>query len=122
MSSASKPAKYTNPFYVILVVAGIAFCITACAFGVMTVRGLSPDRAGEVDAVHPLVKAIDLYGVTALMIELGILGVCTVAAIATDEFWERRGTPAEKLQGLELTPMESTRETTLADDVAPSDD
>jgi hypothetical protein len=122
VNSVSKPAKYTNPFYVILVVAGIAFCITACAFGVMTVRGLSPDRVGEVDSVHPLVTAIDRYGVTALMIELGVLGVCTVAAIATDEFWERRGGAVKMHDGVELTPAESIRETAVADDVAPSDD
>lgn len=88
--TSTKPKKYVNPFYLLLVLAGVAFCVTACAYGVMTVRALRPDVAGDLDAVHPLVRFIDTHGFRTMAIEIAVLGVCTVAAIGTDEFWARR--------------------------------
>jgi hypothetical protein len=78
--------KAINPFYTLLVVVGVVFAITACAYGVMTVRGLDPHRVGE----GGLVSLMDRHGMTIMIVEIALLAVLTVAAIGTDEFWTRR--------------------------------
>lgn len=83
--------KVFNPFYPLLVAAGMAFAITACAYGVMTVKMLQPAGAEEVrQAGAGLLYFLDRHGLTLLLSELGALGVLTVAAIGTDDFWARR--------------------------------
>ena len=42
MAKAREPV---NPFYVLLVLLGIVFLVTACAYGVMAYRALSPEVA-----------------------------------------------------------------------------
>jgi uncharacterized membrane protein len=90
--SPKKQTKLTNPFYPLLVVVGIVFCITACAYGVMTVRGLRPEDAlaGTTESGRQLMEWIDVHGFKLMMIELGLLAVTTVAAIMTDEYWEKK--------------------------------
>jgi hypothetical protein len=78
--------KATNPFYALLIVVGVAFAISACAYGVMTVRGLDPQRAEE----GGLVGMMDQYGLTILVVELVLLGLLTLLAIGTDDYWTRR--------------------------------
>lgn len=79
-------AKATNPFYALLLVVGVVFAISACAYGVMTVRGLDPQRADE----GGLVGLMDQHGLTIMVVELVLLGLLTVLAIGTDEYWSRR--------------------------------
>lgn len=83
--TASQTAK--NPFYALLVVVGVLFVLTACAYLVMTLHEREP-RIGA--PAHRLVELLDRYGLVALLVELGLLAVATVAAIATDEHWSRR--------------------------------
>jgi hypothetical protein len=45
-----------------------------------------PDPAPE----HALIAWMSQHGNTALTAELALLGVCTVGAIATDDYWQRR--------------------------------
>lgn len=80
------PPKATNPFYALLLVVGVAFAISACAYGVMTVRGLDPQRADE----GGLVGLMDQHGLSILVVELVLLGILTALAIGTDEYWTRR--------------------------------
>ena len=91
--------KRVNPFYVLLVVAGLAFSLTACAYGVMAVRqlhaanslsslsssstGTSPAEQAEV----PFVQFLDKNGVQIMIWEVGILAVATALAIGTDSYW-----------------------------------
>jgi len=89
--------KFANPFYGLLLVAGIAFALTATTYGVMAFRGARPPVANaEADARdedgerHPLLIWMDNYGETALMAELALLAMFTFGAIATDDFWQRR--------------------------------
>ena len=81
--AATKPL---NPFYPVLVVAGIAFALTACAYSVMTVRGLDPHTAGE----GGLVGLMDRHGLAIMVVELVVLGLLTGAAIGTDNYWTAR--------------------------------
>jgi len=78
-------SKPTNPFYALLLVVGVVFAITACAYCVMTVRGLDP-RADEVG----LMGVLSEHGLIMLVVELVALGILTFAAIGTDDYWTRR--------------------------------
>jgi hypothetical protein len=75
--------KATNPFYVVLLAVGAVFAITACTYGVMTVRGLDPQRADE----QGLMGLMSQHGLTIMVVQLVLLGLLTVAAIATDDYW-----------------------------------
>jgi hypothetical protein len=83
---------------VLLVVTGLAFVITATVYVVMVCRDANTrDRpAAEATAAlatgdeHPLMQWMRRNGNTALLAELGLLAVCTFAAIGTDSFWQRR--------------------------------
>ena len=91
--------KFANPFYSLLLVAGIAFAITATAYGVMAFREArpresaaadEPDAARTTNGEHPLMHWMRQHGEMALLTELALLAVCTFAAIGTDDYWQRR--------------------------------
>ena len=89
--------KRANPFYVVLVVVGVAFAITACAYGVMAVKELHAgtnfseydDAAADgYDATDMrFVEFMDRNGVRIMIWEIGILAVATFLSIGTDRFW-----------------------------------
>lgn len=86
----SKRLRGINPFYVLLVLVGIVFVITAVMYGIMTVRMMrpfSPTGPGPDAAPHPLIALMDEHGLQILMVELAILAVATFAAIFTDGYW-----------------------------------
>lgn len=113
MEPAKRPrsGKTFNPFYVLLLIVGTTFAITACAYGVMTVQML---RMGQTSITHTETPAVDLadlaevnsgmsllqfldtHGFQLMMWQLGILAVATAAAIGTDEFWSYRAAAAER--------------------------
>jgi hypothetical protein len=72
-----------NPFYVLLVLAGIAFTVTACAYGVMAFRAVR-----TADPPTGLPAFLDRHGGMLMVAELAVLAVATLAAIALDH---RRG-------------------------------
>lgn len=82
--------KSLNPFYVLLIPAGVAFVVTAFAYGLMAFRAVNAVRAeAGVHAGHALNQWLRAHGDAALLIELAVLAFLTVAAIATDRLWER---------------------------------
>jgi hypothetical protein len=87
----TRSRKFANPFYGLLLVAGIAFAMTAIAYGVMAFRDrdIAAKQAAVIDN-HPLMAWMSNYGEKALLWELATLAVFTVGAIATDDFWQRR--------------------------------
>jgi len=84
--------KFANPFYGLLLVAGLAFALTATAYGVMAFRDRDTVEANlSVDEEnHPLMLWMSEHGTALLLIELGFLAVFTIGAIATDDLWQRR--------------------------------
>ena len=113
-----KMRSRTNPFYVLLVIFGIAFSLTACAYGVMAFRAVrvaefaslqepstidgrmdgrwssslepTSDRpATETPAGKSLLTFLDLHGAQLLGVELVLLAVATFGAIGTDGYWNR---------------------------------
>lgn len=86
-----KQRKTFNPFYSLLVVLGVGFVITACAFGLVLLRSNRPlDALRAGNAQNPLLLLMQRHGQTILFVELGVLLVATVGCIATDDYWERR--------------------------------
>jgi hypothetical protein len=90
--------KFSNPFYSLLLAAGIAFAVTAAAYCIMMLQEARADalaaNAPVVESTaaiqHPLLAWLSEYGDAALIGELVVLGVCVFAAIGTDDFWQRR--------------------------------
>ncbi len=77
-----------NPFYPLLVIAGVAFAITACAYGIMALKAMTPDGG---DQTHPLLVFLDQHGMMLLGGELAVLAVMCGLAMATDSYWTAHG-------------------------------
>ncbi len=77
----------------LLVAAGLAFTLTACAYAVMAFRAT---RAGLPSAGPggALLLFLDRHGLTLLGGELLALAAATVAVIVHDAWRDRRDTPA----------------------------
>ena len=90
--------KSANPFYVLLIIAGLSFAMTATAYVVMAFRDShAREEAIATDAAavatsdeHPLMVWMRHHGDAALLTELGMLAICTFAAIGTDSYWQRQ--------------------------------
>ena len=82
--------KNGNPFYILLLIAGVAFCLSACTYGVMMVKRIEPHANPAAAADAGLVEFVAQHGAVVLTVELIALALCTVAAMATDSFWSRR--------------------------------
>jgi hypothetical protein len=82
--------KQLNPFYVLLIPAGLVFAVTAFAYGFMAFQAVNAVRAeAGRHAGHPLFQWLRAHGDATLLIELAVLAVLTVGAIATDRWWDR---------------------------------
>jgi hypothetical protein len=86
--------KPRNPFYILLVPIGVAFVVTAFAYGVMAFQSVSTLRGGDASRnAHPLWSWLRRHGDETMLAELAALGVLTAAAIGTDRWWSRPGSP-----------------------------
>ncbi len=75
----------SNPFNVALVVVGVAFAITALAFGMMTFLSIDPQLSKlHTGQGHRLWQWIADYGDEAMYVELSMLAICTAGTIAVD--------------------------------------
>lgn len=83
-----------NPFYVVLVLISVAFTLTACAYGVMTVRGLRPASRTESDS--QLMAYMNRNGARIMLYELGVLAVTSGLAMATDRYWAKDRATGER--------------------------
>ena len=107
--------KATNPFYGVLVVVGVLFLLTATSYFVVTLQGRRTAlwfRAAQ--PAHSFVFWMELFGFTALMVELGVLAAATIAAIGTDDYWTRRAAAASHESSAAPEPA-------AAEDKSPSD-
>ena len=76
--------RHTNPFYVLVVIVGILFTLTASTYGVMTVKQTRPSSR---QMPSPLIMLMQRHGLTIMIVELSVLAIATVAAIGTDQYW-----------------------------------
>jgi hypothetical protein len=82
--------KRRNPFYFALVPLGAVFVVTAFAYGLMAFQAVNGAGAAKAaSAPHPLFQWLRTHGDAAMLWQLGVLAVLTVAAIATDGLWAR---------------------------------
>jgi hypothetical protein len=85
MAKRKEPA---NPFYILLVMVGTLFAITACAYCVMAFRAVSPHTSTATDAWGAsLMQFLDHYGMYLMLGEIVALAIATFGAIATDRYW-----------------------------------
>lgn len=83
--------KTVNPFYLLLLISGCAFAITACAYGAMTVRELGQSRLPRSMSQEAPVNGrgfnelMDKHGLNIMIVELALLGIGTFGAIAYDQ-------------------------------------
>ena len=88
--------KPVNPFYLLLLVSGCAFAITACAFGAMTVRELGQSRLPRSMSQEAPINGqgfnelLDKHGLNIMIVELALLGIGTFGAIAYDQHLDAR--------------------------------
>ena len=83
--------KRVNPFYVLTIIVGFLFSVTASAYVVMTVRQLNSPGSRET---NEFMQWMDQHGLTAFIAELVVLAVATLAAITSDRMWS--GSSAEQ--------------------------
>ena len=78
-----------NPFYALLLVAGIVFSVSACAYGVMAFTAVKngPIVDGP-SAGQRLLMFLDDHGGKLLSGELAVLAIATVGVM----FWDQRAT------------------------------
>jgi hypothetical protein len=99
----AKSKEPVNPFYVLLVLVGTLFLVTACAYGLMAARATHPamrearearpaERDGpQVVRDHALLTFLDRHGAELLTWELVALGIATTAAMGLDRYrWRRQ--------------------------------
>lgn len=71
--------------------------MTGVAYGMMAFQQVNAGRAAiEQTAEHPLFTWLQAHGTTAMLVELAILAVMTVGAIATDDWWMDENTERPK--------------------------
>ena len=84
--------KRLNPFYALLVPVGLAFAVTAFAYGFMAFQAVNAVRAeAGRHGAHPLFQWLRAHGDATLLAELAALAVLTIGAIATDRWWDKSG-------------------------------
>ncbi|GIW95663.1 MAG: hypothetical protein KatS3mg110_3704 [Pirellulaceae bacterium] len=98
----AKSRTFRNPFYVLVMLAGIVFVLSACAYGTMLVR-VSRMAYEEQPQLQPAwIVWLERQGTWLLVAELVVLGILTVAAIGTDDYWEQRAARRENRQTSEI--------------------
>ena len=61
----AKPKESVNPFYVLVVLLGVAFVVTAFAYGTMAYRAVAHTEEGP-----GLMSLMDEHGVTSMAVEI----------------------------------------------------
>lgn len=79
-------ARRANPFYALVLLAGVAFTITACAYGWMTYLSIQRPTPATAAAASQstLLPFLRQYGSRLLFFQLAILSAASIAALATD--------------------------------------
>ena len=89
----NKSKKRKNPFYPMLIVVGVAFCLTASSYGMLMLRDMRNTSAYAYAEEEPspsemsFTELVDHYAVQLIVGELVLLAVATVGVIAVDSYW-----------------------------------
>lgn len=94
--SVAKTKQPFNPFYALLLVAGILFAVSACAYGVMAFTAVKNGRIVEgPSSSQRLLVFLDDHGGKLLTGELLVLAIATVGVM----YWDQRAAGRSPEQG-----------------------
>lgn len=80
-----------NPWSIPLVLAGLAFTLTATAYAVMAVQKLNASCVPQETNPSPwLIEFLDRHGAALMIVELAVLAVVVAAAMVSDR-WRSGG-------------------------------
>lgn len=77
----------TNPFYALLIAAGVIFTLTASAYGVMMLKAIRTLSPADLEQDSGLLGFMDRHGLKVMSVELGLLALATCGVIGTDRYW-----------------------------------
>jgi hypothetical protein len=80
----SQPVEPRNPFYALLLVAGLAFTVTVLALAVIPVLEKRWLDEGELPPASPLSEALREHGLTLVLWEVGAVVVFGLASMGLD--------------------------------------
>lgn len=106
MTATKRSAK--NPFYVLLVILGVAFVLTACAYSVMALKATRQANPRESGGGAALLEFLNRHGDALMGGELALLAIATVGAISTDRYWMRRAYEAHQADQAARSTQESS--------------
>jgi hypothetical protein len=91
-----KKPLYPNPFYVLVVLAGVAFVVTAMGWLVAPMiqekaRNPAPGAAAPGSGSLAVAAWFDRWSVTALTVELAVMIVAGALAMVADRWFTRGG-------------------------------
>jgi len=91
-----------NPFYGALIVVGVAFTVTACAYALMMVRATQPISSDSTLLAREtgLMKLLDERGMEILGVEVLLLALATAGAIGLDQYRSHRQVASEESKRL----------------------
>ena len=101
----AKPAKPRNWFYGGVLFFGTAFTITAFPYGWMAFLGSHAKRAAMLER-SGLMQFLDQHGTLLLIVELALLALATVGALAFDEVQQRAARTKADPSDSETAPVE----------------
>ncbi|RIK84026.1 MAG: hypothetical protein DCC68_02415 [Planctomycetota bacterium] len=104
--------RHTHPLYYLVGVLGVAFTVTACAYGVMSFRS---DRGGDAygrETSAGLLGLMREHGGKVLGAEIAALAIAAVAAMAAD------GRATRRVEAESIQP--SARESTSHEPASPT--
>src|SRR5262249_12279528 len=78
------PAEPRNPFYALLLIAGLAFTVTVLALAVIPVWAKRWRDEGELPPVSPLNEALREHGLTLVLWEVAAVIVFGLASMGLD--------------------------------------
>jgi hypothetical protein len=103
----AKSKQPFNPFYFLAMMFGIAFAITACAYGLMMLKSIRPDglpRPGQPGS--GLMDFLSQHGVAILALEIAGLAIFSIAAIWLDHVRGRREVARRAREGTASKPRQ----------------
>jgi hypothetical protein len=87
---AGRPQTFANPFYVLLLVASVAFTVTVLGYLIgptIQQQALDHPRGGPGPGSRALAAWLDRRGPMLLAVELAAMLVCSLLAMATDHWF-----------------------------------
>ena len=73
-----------NPFYIILVVVGVVFVVTACAFTLLLLAQNRTTTSGAFSGSSPLMEFLREHGMMLMAAEIVVLGLASAGAMWLD--------------------------------------